>query len=231
MSHTHASCRTNEMSHFTTHKHAHIHTHTHTLTHTCTDGIGDLRSGRPAAFDKVHPPTHTKTNISPSSSSHISPLPPHTFPFRFYLCRSEHMMKDLMKVLKLCVHVRGIWNCACTCVGFETVRARAWDLPLSIWECMSVCLSVCLSVTFSHTMHRDTLQHAATHCNTRVFGVGCGHMPSCVWCKWRHHFWMCLFSTLQRTATHCNALRYTATHCDTLQHTATHCNTLQHTAT
>ena len=57
--------------------------------------------------------------------------------------------------------------------------------------------------------------------------------------------------TLQRTATHCNTLRYTvsaravararhrvasllharwrATHCNTPQHTATHCNTLQPT--
>ena len=74
------------------------------------------------------------------------------------------------------------------------------------------------------------------------------------------HVWMRLVKhvkvtriTLQRSATHCNALRRTATHCntlqhpathyplilqsnatlrrDTLQHTATPCNTLQHPAT
>jgi len=38
-------------------------------------------------------------------------------------------------------------------------------------------------------------------------------------------------STLQHTATHCNAQQHAATHYHTLQHTATHCNTLQHTAT
>jgi len=59
---------------------------------------------------------------------------------------------------------------------------------------------------------------------------------------------MYLVCTLQRTATHCNALQRTATHillpynrisirytwyvhCNALQHTATHCNALQHSAT
>jgi len=37
--------------------------------------------------------------------------------------------------------------------------------------------------------------------------------------------------TLQRTATHCNALQCTATHCNTLQRTTTHYNALQRTAT
>jgi len=31
--------------------------------------------------------------------------------------------------------------------------------------------------------------------------------------------------TLQRTATHCNALQHTGTHRNALQHAATHCNT------
>jgi len=35
--------------------------------------------------------------------------------------------------------------------------------------------------------------------------------------------------TLQRIATHCDALQRTATHFNTLQHTATHCNALQRT--
>jgi len=33
-----------------------------------------------------------------------------------------------------------------------------------------------------------------------------------------------VYTTLQQTATHCNALQHTATHCKTLQHTAKHCN-------
>jgi len=36
-------------------------------------------------------------------------------------------------------------------------------------------------------------------------------------------------STLQHTATHCNALQHTAAHCNALQRTATHCNALQRT--
>jgi len=36
-----------------------------------------------------------------------------------------------------------------------------------------------------------------------------------------------VYTTLQHTATHCNALQHTATHCNTLQNTATHCKTLQ----
>jgi len=47
------------------------------------------------------------------------------------------------------------------------------------------------------TLGKITLQHTATHCNTR------------------HH-----------TAPHCNTLQHTATHRNTLQHSAAHCNTL-----
>jgi len=64
------------------------------------------------------------------------------------------------------------------------------------------------------TIHCNTLQHTATHCNTHC-------------------------TTLQNAATHCNSLlaewhtQHTATHCNTLQHTDTatncntHCNTLE----
>jgi len=69
-------------------------------------------------------------------------------------------------------------------------------------------------VHLTHTPYTYTLQHTATHCNTR-----------------------------QHIATHCNTLQHAATHCNTLQHVhtlhihtflqhiTTHCNTLQHTAT
>ena len=49
---------------------------------------------------------------------------------------------------------------------------------------------------------------------------------------------ICLESTQQHTATHCNTQQHIATHCstmqhiaacDTLQHNAAHCSTLQHT--
>jgi len=85
----------------------------------------------------------------------------------------------------------------------------------------------------------NTLQHTATHCNTRL--------------SWH---WMARCNTLKHTAIRCNTLQHTATqvvfydirwliaaHCNTLQHTATRvvrdiwwciairCSTLQHTAT
>jgi len=56
-----------------------------------------------------------------------------------------------------------------------------------------------------------TLQHTATHCNTRPHTATHGH-------------------TLQLSATHCNTLQHTATHCNARPHTATQCNALQHTA-
>jgi len=55
----------------------------------------------------------------------------------------------------------------------------------------------------------DTLQHAATRCNTL-----------------QHATTRC--NTLQHATTRCNTLQHAVTHCNTLQHTATHCNTLQH---
>jgi len=99
--------------------------------------------------------------------------------------------------------------------------------------------------------HCNTMQHTATHCNTLQHAY---ILP--VWTprivypspprrkatpdrlsrllNFVHLFFSFLFSvscTLQRTATHCNALQHTATHCNKLQHTARHCKTLQHTAT
>jgi len=58
------------------------------------------------------------------------------------------------------------------------------------------------------------IQHTATNCN-----------------KLQLTFWRAADTTLQRTATHRNALHRTATPCNTLQSTATHCNTLQYTVT
>jgi len=66
--------------------------------------------------------------------------------------------------------------------------------------------------------HYNTLQHAATHCNTLQYQP---HSKGQELCKWGREV----------TATYCNTLEYTATHCNTLQHTATHCMTLEHTAT
>ena len=74
--------------------------------------------------------------------------------------------------------------------------------------------------------HCNTLQHAATYCNTLNT---LQHAAALYQARPAAHC-----NTLQHTATHCNTLQhieYTAAHCNTLQHTATHCNTLQHTAT
>jgi len=82
----------------------------------------------------------------------------------------------------------------------------------NLYSFMYVSIYVPVYLHLPHTMYEATstaapkaektsLQHTATHCNTR-----------------------------QQSAAHCNTLQHTATHCNTLQHTATHCNTLQHTA-
>ena len=73
----------------------------------------------------------------------------------------------------------------------------------------------------------NTLQHAATHCNTfkfmcvysmmRAWGTLAPHVSAlgvCVCCN-----------TLQHAATRCNTLQHAATRCNTLQHAATHCST------
>ena len=66
-----------------------------------------------------------------------------------------------------------------------------------------------------HFLTDNTLQHAATCCNT---------VNTCRLTILLHP----LFSL--HTATHCNPLQPTATHCNPLQHAATHCNALHHTA-
>jgi len=78
----------------------------------------------------------------------------------------------------------------------------------------------------------DTLQLAATHCNTLYSTVThCSSLQhTATHCNTLQHT-AALCNTLQLAATHCNTLLHTATHCNTLQRTATHCNTLQHTAT
>ena len=86
----------------------------------------------------------------------------------------------------------------------------------------------------THTHRDNSLQHAATRCNTlqhperqAILGV-CGTATHC--------------NSLHLTATLCNTLQHperqalkgifaTATHCNSLQHSAARCNTLQHAAT
>jgi len=75
----------------------------------------------------------------------------------------------------------------------------------------------------------NTLQHTAKQCSTlrKTHYLISEEMKSNGWgFKARYP----MGSTLQHTATHCNALQRIATHCNALQHTATHCNALQHTA-
>jgi len=105
--------------------------------------------------------------------------------------------------------------------------------------------------------HCNTLQHAATHCNTHCsilqhIAMQSGafrvqhpqHVRSLVSCTWTH------CNTLQHTATHCNTLQRTAeqqsvccsqhpqtrqvafkSYMNTHKNIATHCDTLQHIAT
>ena len=69
----------------------------------------------------------------------------------------------------------------------------------------------------------NTLQNAATHCNTLHPTQTPEHCPNGYASCATH------CNTLQHTATHCNTLQHTATHCCTLQPTAPHCNPLHHT--
>ena len=119
----------------------------------------------------------------------------------------------------------------------------------------------CNTLQHTATLSRQdliSLQHAATHCNTRkkgcflsrplepfrsvtqyaklgfepwVRGKGSGVVGGDVG-ETQHRATPC--SRLQRSPTHCNSLQHTQqaathyTHCSALPLTATHCNTLQH---
>ena len=72
--------------------------------------------------------------------------------------------------------------------------------------------------------HCNTLQHTATHCNTHVPLVESILSASIQLRNSAASYMFVKSNALQHTA-------HTATHCNTLQHTATHCNTLQHTRT
>ena len=93
---------------------------------------------------------------------------------------------------------------------------------------------ICMTSLFICMTQCNTLQCAATQCNTLPHTVYVWHLYSYVW----------------HTATHCNAPQHSATHChtlymydislhmydsihmyDTLQHTVMRRNTVQHTAT
>jgi len=104
-------------------------------------------------------------------------------------------------------------------------------------------MSNSMRVVATHTLHTlplcNTLQHAATHCNTPQHST---HTLCHIVCVYLLH----TIYTHSHPTTHCNTLHtlythsmrvvathtlHTLPHCNTLQHTATHCNTLQHTAT
>jgi len=84
--------------------------------------------------------------------------------------------------------------------------------------------------TLQHTTaHYNALQHTATHWNTHCSTLQ--HTATHTLLKSQClppalNVW--LRTPIRRTATNCNTLRHAATHRNTLQHTATHCNTLQH---
>jgi len=102
----------------------------------------------------------------------------------------------------------------------------------------------------SAKVHRITLQHTATFCNTLQHITLAEHFPPSLGgalTAARHHckhaacsqhckhvltrFPSGYFSTMKRTAVHCNTPQRNAMHCNALQRTATHCNAPQRTAT
>ena len=101
--------------------------------------------------------------------------------------------------------------------------------------CVSV-KSVCVCFSAIHQKLKcNTLQHAATRCNTHLEEWEAHEQDEIetrkVADEWSQHtysnetrIWTHLntFNTLQHTATHCNALQHTATLCNTLWHTVTH---------
>jgi len=126
------------------------------------------------------------------------------------------------------------------------VQKRVQDACMYSFNVCAICVHALKTVWHSNTLlcterHLNTLQHAATHCNTG------GRKEICSYCIYYNVYAACvhvfktrsqcntlqhtaiLCNTLQRTATHCNALQHTATHCNTLQYTVTNCNTHKHT--
>jgi len=86
-------------------------------------------------------------------------------------------------------------------------------------ECMEI-LRRDAKVQADMSREVKSLQHTATHCNTR---------QKSAWRFWketqkRRQMWVARYN-------HCNTLQHTGTRCNTLQHTATRWDTLQPTAT
>ena len=138
---------------------------------------------------------------------------------------------------------------ACTAVCCSVLQG--------VTVCCSVCLRVCACVSDTHSEYVpqwimvghalcttsapyttipsncNTLQHAATHCNTLQQTLWAIRQSPAIVNKptfpqksptylQKSHIWQCLAIAL-----HCNTLQHAATRCNTLQHAATHCNTLQ----
>jgi hypothetical protein len=126
-------------------------------------------------------------------------------------------------------------DCMCWC-RMSGVFLSPPTLPHSAtpYTCNTVFLTSMLRVFFwLLSLHCNTLQHIATHCNT-LWG-----------CRMLGAFFIAILIQVialilcileySRNKTisqvHCNTLQHTATHCNTLQHTATHCQTHRHTST
>ena len=83
--------------------------------------------------------------------------------------------------------------------------------------------NICAYMQIPHTDISLHTHHTHTHKSMRNWKMDRSEVTSGVRCI--------PYSTLNHTATPCNAPQHTVTYCNTLQHAATHCNTLQHNAT
>jgi len=133
------------------------------------------------------------------------------------------------------------WFCSDTqCFCYVLTPNASWLVWHSVLlkdAAQRVAKSEWLFETLQHTAtHGNTRQHTATHGNTRQHtATHCNTLQRIVsFCRMRRLMWHMLATSrladIGKRKWLFNTLQHTATHCNTLQHTATHCNTLQHPA-
>ena len=101
----------------------------------------------------------------------------------------------------------------------------------SVLQCLAVSCSIlqCLAATIhTYEMHCNILRHTATHSDTsQHIGTIAAAVHTATHClcniSLQHTVSATSQQNLQRSATHCNTLRYIAIHCN--KHCNTHCNT------
>jgi len=126
-----------------------------------------------------------------------------------------------------------IYVCVCVC-------ARMW-VCMRVHMCVSVCVLCvcvktalynggtshcrsCMSAWMTHTLSEPSIWDMIHSRETWLMDSSDEWVTNALSAVFTSHS---THSTLQHTATHCNALQHTATHCNALHRTATHCKTLQ----